>query len=271
MNIRFNLLQPVSRKVGKYIGKHFEPQMKALDNFAHENIGHDLNRMQHLVHVARRGEVIASLAGLSVAARARAYVSGIIHDSVRLEDVNDPGRNQELMKQLLHYAEDYHIKTEKEDVQHPYHLHGRVAAKFAKDIGLPKKTRLGPKYHTPGMPLDKERMPLSAALLIVADKSSFDRDPSQIQRINGILNQDNYGRTSIFLAALYVMLKNLKKQVEKKEPDHPYVEHTVNVLQKQLGLDSKSWNKLSIKEKKEKIKNGEALAIIKSKMLKKAA
>ena len=265
MNVRFNLFQPASREVRSYIEANHKEQLDAVSTFAHQHIVDDPHRMQHLIHVGRQGERIAFLGGFDTTAQAHAYMAGVVHDSVRLEDPINHQRNAELMAQLLELAEQQGVHIIPEDRKYPYHLHGRAAAEFGKSVGLHPTVTDGPEYHTPGIPLEVEEMSLEAAILIVADKSSIDRDSQKIQKVSGILQQDNYSETSIFLAALYVMLKNQRKEEKGKEPYHPYVTHTVESLEKQLGLDSLQWNSLTVKDKKTKIKSGEALELVKNK------
>ena len=251
-SVRFNMVQshiPIVKTWLKSL-----PGKSRIEEVAEQNLPRE--RQEHLIHVAQQAEQIAKKMGLSTDRQLHAYVSGIFHDLYRLES-NDAEENKRLSTELLRTAQEFGVRIELADRLHTYHLHGRISGRFGTRLGFDQKVTDGPEFHTPGMNLDRTTMPEEAAILIAADKSAGDRPKKRADKIKKILQDNNYSSEGTFLAALYVMLKNHRQQIDLEEPFHPYTGHTVMALEEQLGITSSAWNQLKPDEKREKILNGE--------------
>lgn len=245
MKTTFNIAQARSHQLNRSLWQY--PKKRELEDFISANLS--LEKAEHLIHVARKGEKIAKKSALPISSRLFVYWGGLFHDVAKgLSD-----------KKLLSEADRLGIKTEKEDEKAPELLHGRVGAGIAeKDFGFTNSAVLdGPRFHTPGMSFSDNTITEEGLIVTAADKQSKDRSDDLKKTFKKIYENYGYNLLGNKVSALYVMYMKF----EKKEGgvEHPYAENAINWLETELGLNNGFWKSLSVKKKKEKIIDGTAL------------
>lgn len=170
--------------------------LKELEKIAKERLSE--KRFYHSQCVMERCEEIAKKFGCDIETAKKV---GIIHDIAK----------EIPPEEKLNYCKKYNIEVDEIEKENTSLLHAKIGADIAeRKFGFTKQMANAIKAHTTGLP----GMDMLAKILFIADRTSKERELSDIGYINELLDKN------IDETILYILDKKIELQIQKRASMH---------------------------------------------------